>query len=380
MKNILILMKNTLKVTFRKKTSILVFLILPVVCTLIPMLLFGSSNRTVSIGINDNDKSYMTSDLVKFINKTENFKVSMVDQNEINDKIVGGKLDCVISIPTGFTDSVIAKDPKQIGIYSIKGDVSTAWIKSYADIYIRSLVDIAIAADSNKDLFEKTYMSYRQDDISLDEKLIENESNAKSKSVLNVGYLLIFIMLGANMTSEIILKDQRNRTFNRICTAPVKPIHYIIGNLMSNFLIILMQIIFVIFVAIKILKMTAYANVFSIVAILICFGLTSIAISMMVVSFSKSSNQSNILSTLILTPTCMLGGCFWPLSIMPQFVQNISNFTPQKWTIEAVSKLQAGGNFNQILANIGIILIFALIFIVIALINFSRRNDVKNFV
>ncbi|MNC77213.1 hypothetical protein D3C75_1291160 [compost metagenome] len=55
-----------------------------------------------------------------------------------------------------------------------------------------------------------------------------------------------------------------------------------------------------------------------------------------------------MLNALILTPTCMLGGCFWPLSIMPEYMQKAANFTPQKWAIQAVDIAATGGGWNEL--------------------------------
>ena len=50
-----------------------------------------------------------------------------------------------------------------------------------------------------------------------------------------------------------------------------------------------------------------------------------------------------MINSMIVTPTCMLGGCFWPLAIMPEFMQKIANLHPAKWAIEAVEIAATGG-------------------------------------
>ncbi|MMZ68759.1 ABC-2 type transporter [compost metagenome] len=72
-----------------------------------------------------------------------------------------------------------------------------------------------------------------------------------------------------------------------------------------------------------------------------------------------------MLNSLIITPTCMLGGCFWPLSVMPDYMQKIANVVPQKWTIQAVETISAGGTLSDIRMPLLILGIMALILLTV---------------
>jgi ABC-2 type transport system permease protein len=57
----------------------------------------------------------------------------------------------------------------------------------------------------------------------------------------------------------------------------------------------------------------------------------------------------------------MIGGCFWPIEIMPEFLQKAANFVPQKWTIDAIVRLASGESIMDVWMNIVILGLFALI-------------------
>jgi ABC-2 type transport system permease protein len=86
------------------------------------------------------------------------------------------------------------------------------------------------------------------------------------------------------------------------------------------------------------------------------------------------------LMNLIITPSCMLAGCFWPIGVMPEYLQKFANFLPQKWALDAMRKLQTEGNLGSITMEITILLAFAAAFFLIAAYRFSKTNDVKSFV
>ena len=73
---------------------------------------------------------------------------------------------------------------------------------------------------------------------------------------------------------------------------------------------------------------------------------------MVIVAFARSSYEAGAASTLVITPTCMLGGCFWSAEFMPDIMQKISYIIPQRWALDAVKTLQKGAAFNDIALNL----------------------------
>jgi ABC-2 type transport system permease protein len=76
----------------------------------------------------------------------------------------------------------------------------------------------------------------------------------------------------------------------------------------------------------------------------------------------------------------MLGGCFWDISIMPEFMQKIGYFVPQRWALNAIYLLQTGGGQNDILMDLLILAAFAAALVLTAVFKFSRSNNVQRFV
>lgn len=159
----------------------------------------------------------------------------------------------------------------------------------------------------------------------------------------------------ANLYYHGELKEKRERTYQRICSTPVNSRIYVMGNIFVNFIIIIVQILLAIFAMKVILKINMYMPAYQLFLVLLLVGAVSIGIGMIVVVFSKLTAEAGNLSTLIITPTCMLGGCFWPIQFMPEKLQKISNFIPQKWAIEAIGKLQSGVGIKGVYMNIVIL-------------------------
>jgi len=381
MRNILLLALNTLKITFRKKSNIIVFILIPIITTIVSMKLYSSAGSgKTQIGILNKDKGIFSKNLISSIEKKEGFKVQMVKEKDIKDKVSTGKLDCAIVIPETFTESIYSNSFKELEIMSIKGEGSTAWIQNYVNYYIKNLLDISKASSGNKEVFNKMYEGYKNSDLKLKVEKVEDNTLGKMVTVTSLGFLLMFIMIGTNTTSTLMLKERKNRTYYRICSSPVSSRNYLLGNVLANLLIVIVQSCIVVLVATKVLKINTYVPSYLLIGILTIFGLVSIAIGVLIVSLSNSTVQSGYMATLIITPTCMLGGCFWPIDLMPDTMKAISDFVPQKWALDAISKIQQGGNIYDIRLNIAILLGFIAAFFLIAIYNLNHKEKVRNFV
>ena len=114
--------------------------------------------------------------------------------------------------------------------------------------------------------------------------------------------------------------------------------------------------------------------------VMFLFSLIAVGISLVIISFSNSRSAAGALQNLIITPTVMLSGCFWPVEVMPKSLQKIANFLPQRWTLDTLTKLQEGNEFSGLYLNFMILFAFAAAFFLIAVYRFSRNNTTQNFV
>jgi ABC-2 type transport system permease protein len=379
--NALYIALNTLRVTFRKKGNIIVFLVIPVITVLISMALYsGSGARNVKIGVLDKSKSTLSVDLIENIKENNKFKVSSVEEVNINNHITSGKLDTVLVIPENFDEDIYNNSLKGLQLISIKGMDTTIWIENSLNLYLNNLLDISRAAEGSKETFSSIYGGFKNSDFSLEVKQVEDLYKSKSITLQSLGFLTMFMMLGATTTSSLILKERKNKTYYRILSSPADSKIYILGNIIANMSIMFIQVAVVIFIMAYILKINTFVPPYQLMVILLAFGLVSISFGVLIVSFSRSSSQASNLSTLIITPTCMLGGCFWDISLMPAYVQKISYLIPQRWTLEAINKLQTGTAFSEILIYIGVIIGFACAFLLLGIYKLRVSSDMKNFI
>ncbi|HOJ11043.1 MAG TPA: ABC transporter permease [Clostridiales bacterium] len=381
MKNIIKLIKNILKVTFRNKGNYIVYLILPIIGITTSIGLYAASDtKPLTLGIIDHDGDRISKDMGNAFTRAGNFKIVELDEDKLNDHLLKGSVNCVVVIPEDFAESIYSYNPKTLEIITLEGQETAIWLESFANIYIRNVYDLAKASNGDKSAFERMYEGYMAQNLKLNVGRVDDKAKNRMITVSSLGFLIMFIMLGANMTTEMVLKEKRNRTYFRICSAPVSSREYILANILAGTLIIVVQVILLIVIMRRIFHIETYIPDYQLFIILTLFGILAIGVGMLIVSFSKSSYQSGTLANLIITPTCMLGGCFWSVKFMPEVLQKASYFMPQRWVLDAVETIQKGGSIRDVAMHLGILAAFAAVFFIVAAYKFSTSDDIRTFV
>ncbi|KQL52285.1 ABC transporter permease [Heyndrickxia shackletonii] len=381
MKDIFWLVKNILRVTFKSKKGILLYICTPLIGIFISFLSYGGSGGTIlQVGIVDHDHQAVTTDTIKFIKGLENVKVKNIKESDVSDQITEGKLDCVITLDKGFAKSVLAGNPNHISISSIKGATVTSYIKSYLYNYIDNISAISKASNGDQNKFDKMYADYHQPQVKMSASVLKDTSKYKDMTNQTIGYLLMIMLISASTLAEIILKEKGNRTYYRLLSTPINAKKYISANIIVNLFVMVIQIIITLLCLKWIFHININMPVWQLGLILLIFGLVAIGFAQITVAFTNSTGASGAMQNLFIVPTCLLSGCFFPAEIMPKALQKISDFLPQHWVLETITKLQQGAHLGHVTLNFMILLAFAVAFFLIAIYKISRNNNVRNFV
>ncbi|SCM93683.1 Uncharacterized protein BWINRASL_01654 [Bacillus mycoides] len=381
MKDILWLIQKTLSVLLKNKKSLLIIISLPIIGTLLSFSIYGNVGQgTLNIGVINKENQSIANDTVKFLEGLNHVNVSMVKESEVEDKLTSKKLDGVITLESGFSESVREGKPSHIGISSIKGEQVTAFIKSYVYSYIDNIASISKVAGTDQSAFDTMYAGYQKSSFKVKTETLEDTSKNKDMTNQTMGYLIMFMLFSAANLSGYILKEKENRTYFRLLSTPIDGKKFILSNVGVNMMILTVQIMITILFLTNVFHTNINMPFIVMIGVLMIFALVAVGMSLVIVAFSKNSASANTMQNMVIVPTCLLAGCYFPYDIMPKAVQKVADFLPQRWLLDTVSKLQQGIPFSELYLNILILFAFAIAFFLIAIYKFGRNNDARNFV
>ena len=381
MRNIIQIISNTLRSTFRKKENIIIYIFLPLLGVLLSLVIYGTpSSPVLRVGFVNHDNGIICEDLKEVLSSNDGFQLSDVEDADVNSLLLDMSIDLAVIIPQGFSEGVYSGTLKDIEIVSLKGQETTAWIEQFLSNYTDTLAKLSAASAGDRSLFDKMLDKYNSSADKLNVVVLKDKMVGRLMTSTSIGFLIMFMLFGANFTSSIILKEKRRRTYYRICTAPVNSRQYIAANAITSLMITIIQIFAILLLMKYVFRIDTGLSGVSMFIILLMFSFTAIGIGLVLTAFSDSSYMASTLSTLVTTPTCMLGGCFWDVELMPKFMQRISLFTPQRWALDAVEIMQGGGTWSDISLNLLVLAAFALALILVASFKFSRTENLQKFV
>lgn len=199
------------------------------------------------------------------------------------------------------------------------------------------------------------------------EVIQKEESKTGSVGMLAIGFTIMFMMFGISGAASAILDEKIGGTWQRLLTSPTSKVQVMIGYLFSYFMMGAIQL-FVLMVVMNFIYGAMWGNLIYFVPFAALVIITIVGFGLMMASIVKTRQQASALSAVLIVSTCMLGGVYWPLEIVPEFMQQIAKAVPQSWMITGFREIVSGSLYIPAIRNSALILLaFSLLFFTIGL-------------
>jgi ABC-2 type transport system permease protein len=375
MKNIIVLIKNNLKIAIIKKPiGFIMSIIAPILILLLMLNVINMNSGYITVGIIDNDSSKTSKDILDSIKNYEGFNVREIQQNEKKDLFSENAINAVIEVTSGFEDSLLKGDTNQIKVTSVENDDVGMIIRNLVNEQMRNINSIAIAAEGNKEVYYKSLDNYSNNSyIKLERESLNDLHEEYSFSQTFIGFIIMFMLIRGMSTSYRVFKEKEENVYNRIFMAPIKTYEYYVADAISGYISILLQVSLSI-LGIKLLKVQVGVSTLELFTILSLVGLVSISLAICCRSFAKNITEASNIFNFANIIMVMIGGAFVPIEIMPPIIEKISYFTPVRWAIQSIIDIQQGASFNEIYKYLIIIVLFAVAFFVIGIYKTSKEE------
>lgn len=350
--------KTTLKRLFRAKSNILFLILLPLIFMLIA---FSGSNGTppLKVTVIDNDKTAVTEGIIN--NISSKAEVNFNDEDTIQSALINNEIDYAIIIPEGYTTDLISGKNPEITSFEAKEGNSSMAIKTSLDSYINTLKSFAKNANGNEDEFYKALNYYSEGSYKVSYVSVDKGEGNKAKTSAAMGFIVLNMLFSATSATNIILKDKEKNIFTRLFTTPLSRFKYILQSL-ASFLVITFTQVTLYFLMLKfIFKFNLGDNALNLYLLFLIFGVFTVSLGVFITTHSKDLRISGTISTLIILPFAMLGGCFWPRDIMPSILKTISEFVPTTWINVANNNILYGAPLSEAITTISLLISIAVI-------------------
>ncbi len=182
----------------------------------------------------------------------------------------------------------------------------------------------------------------------------------------SAGQLITWVFIPLFGISSLFAYERQQGTLRRLLTTPARKATYLIGTITGQVFVALVQIILLIVFGILVMKLNWGQEPVALFVLLLASALAAAAFGTMLGTFIKTEGQASGLSIMFGFIFAMMGGCWYPLELFPQTIQNAVKILPTTWAMEGMLDIGLrGGGLVDILPEAGVLVGFAIVFFAI---------------
>ncbi|NIK75776.1 ABC-2 type transport system permease protein [Paenibacillus castaneae] len=358
--------------TMGSRRGLIMNVLLPTIILSIMAGLFSNmQDKRAVILVSNADKGDLGSYLAASMTKESLYDVRLdpaFSEQALKAAVLNGEADAAVYISSDFTSALLAGEQSKAVLYRKNEQL---WNASLATLLMTEANKLASTAELARSAGNGGEMDVRKLHALLDAQAIpkataENVGMKLGKIVSNpmmIGLILMFVMLLVSQSIGFVMEDREHRTMARMFTAPLRAIDIALGNFIGSLLVGTLQLIIVLSMTFFVFGYSPGTSFGSMLLVLECFLFAAVGLASAAAGLVRNSAHLSNLNNIIITPSCLISGCFFPLSMLPDFIQKLANFTPQKWAIQAIDRLGADGTISDIKLQLLILLLFAAVLI-----------------
>jgi ABC-2 type transport system permease protein len=345
----------------------------------------------------DTTKSFR---LIKSYTDEKGHKVAF-DTNSVKDYVRKGNVSAALVIPVdAYTDTAFGLklkfyyDPKdQMEMQMIQGLLTQTIMSQIPPLFFQGMQKQALkylGADSGKafnDAIASTVGKY----FKIDPQLITKPLSDTTFSSLNTGagagnifknilqlqeeqlvgtqvanpwatrsvggWAMMFLLFALTGSSTSLFDEKKSGVVQRILASPISRVQILWSKYLYNMSLGFIQLIVLLFGGALLYKIDIFSNFPNLVLVVVAAATACTAFGMLLAAVSRSTAQASGLGTFLILTMSSIGGAWFPVSLMPNFIQSLSKLTLVYWSMDGfLQVLWRGAPLGDILPNVGILL------------------------
>lgn len=302
-------------------------------------------------------------------------------RNEMEMQLVQGMLQKTImeQIPSFFLDGMRRKTVKLLGPDSGKAfnRQIALTVSKYFDVETTYVLNPPLALlDSAVSREGGSARNFFGNILQLDQIQLVGTDVANPWATRSVGgWAMMFLLFTVTASAASLFDEKKSGVVLRILASPISRVQILWSKYLYNISLGFIQLT-VLFVAGALLfNIDILSNWYNLILIIVAASTACTAFGMLLSSISKTEAQARGMGTFLILAMSSVGGAWFPVSFMPEFIQTISKGTIVYWSMDGfLQVLWRGAPTMNILPNIAVLLSVATALIIISMYQFKKGH------
>jgi ABC-2 type transport system permease protein len=393
MKKIFSIAWNDIKIEFSDRMTLVFFLVLPVVFTIVIGLGLSGLAGSESVGdsrypvvVVDLDNSPLSAELVETIAVSQVIRPEQRTAAQADQLFEDDEALAVLTVPQGFEAGLMAGEPVELALRKAQDDNRVLAIEQAVGAAVSQVeraVQIAhtsLEEALNLRTFETSEeeQAYFQDSLERAQELLGNPP-AKAATIYSAvsnvtqiatgftqsspGQIVTWTLITLLGASEVFVNERLGGTLRRLLVTPTTKAIVMLGKICGRLGLGLLQMVLLVGFGAFVLGVE-YGNSWTALALIIlAFSLAAVALGVLLGAFSRTRSQASGLTVMLSMLMAALGGAWWPMEVTPTYYQQAVRVLPTTWAMAGFTDvIVRGQGVAGILPEVGVLLAFAAVF------------------
>lgn len=176
-----------------------------------------------------------------------------------------------------------------------------------------------------------------------------------------------FVIFGLLTTAMLIAVERRNRTMNRLLTAPLRRSEVLAGHLLAMFALTLVQELLLVLAGQFLFGVNYLRSPLAILAVMITLALWVSGFGLLIGSQVRTPEQVALWALVSMFVLSALGGAWFPLDITGRVFASLGHLMPSAWAMDAFQNVLVRGlGLSSVLLPSAVMLAYAVVFLGLA--------------
>lgn len=187
--------------------------------------------------------------------------------------------------------------------------------------------------------------------------------------------VMVLAIITMLLSALAVVKEREKGTIEQLTVTPIRPAELILGKLLPFAGVGLVIALLVTTAAVVVFGIPFRGHLVELVAMELLFLLSTLGFGLLASTLARTQQQAMLAAMLILLPSFLLGGLFYPISNMPGWAQALADLSPVRWFAVMVRGVfLQGTGFSTLWWESAMLGLLGVVVLAIAMLRFRKRS------
>jgi ABC-2 type transport system permease protein len=361
-----------IKEWIRNKAAVFWTLMFPILLILMFGFIFaGEGETTYDLPIQNLDGGFWSTNLTEVINETGLFEVRMVDPDlDPDDYVLENNANFILIIPEGYSQEIFQI---QAAIEANQSLNFTADFQVKYDPGVSATAQKMSILNSVVQGFNKG-LSGAQDTVGIEAETTVSDQ-FKFIDFFAPGIIAMAVMSTSIFGTVSVNTELRQKgVLRKLATTPLLRSEWLLSNMLFQLVMSLFATVAILIMGVLVFDLHFSLNFFlPLFIILNVFAFSGTG--MLITRFVKEAQSAEAAANAIMFPMMFLAGTFFPLEMMPEFLQKVALILPLYYVNEGLRSSMVTLNFSQAWLYAAVIGIFGIVIFILGVFLTSWKDE-----